>query len=401
MFQPPRGTRDFLPDDMATRQRVFAAMRQVFSRYGYGEVGTPAFEDFELLARKAGEDIEKELYTFEDKSGRKLGLRFDPTVPIARIVASNPSLTKPIRFCYITNMWRYDRPQKGRYREFWQAGVELIGSSQVSADAEILSVVSDCLKAVGLRKFTFRINSRELVENLATQAGIPEKKWTAAFRALDKLAKIGEAGVKKELGREGISATKLFTLLKKAKPNPPLTDLMQQLKNQGIKNVIFDPSIVRGLDYYTGFVFETFVPGQENLGSIASGGRYDKLIGIYSGQDTPATGFGLGIDRLMEVLPTPTPQRPVLVIAVKDAYAKQARSLATKLRKEGIACECDVMGRSLKKQLDYANSRGIPAAIFIGQKEIKTKRYTLRNMKTGKEQHLGLPRLLKMLTGRL
>jgi len=143
-FQPPKGTRDFLPAEMAARRKMFEKIRKVFENYGYGEVCTPAFEDFELLAKKSGPDIENEIYVFEDKAGRKLGLRFDPTVPICRIVGTDPSLPKPIKFYYITNMWRYDQPSAGRWREFWQAGIELIGSNKLEADAEILAVTSDC-----------------------------------------------------------------------------------------------------------------------------------------------------------------------------------------------------------------------------------------------------------------
>ncbi len=183
MWQPPRGTRDFLPADMAVRTEVCERMRKVFERYGYGEVCTPAFEDFGLLSKKSGPDIEKEIYAFEDKGGRKLGLRFDPTVPIARIVASTPNMPKPIKWYYITRMWRYDRPQAGRYREFWQAGLELIGTANLEADAEIIAIVSDCLKEVGVQDFGFVINSRKTVDAFAKQAKIPEKKkclqrWT-------------------------------------------------------------------------------------------------------------------------------------------------------------------------------------------------------------------------------
>src|SRR3989338_6880660 len=198
-FQTPKGTRDFLPKEMERRRDVFSKMVKVFKRYGFEEVSTPAFEDFDLLAKKAGPDIEKELYVFEDKAGRKLGLRFDLTVPIARLVANDTSSAKPTKFFTIGNMWRYDQPQSGRWREFWQADIEIIGSPTEDADAEVLAVVNDCLKEIGIKNFFFRINSRNIVEEFARKSGItPDKKFDA-FRAIDKLGKIGEEEDKKEI----------------------------------------------------------------------------------------------------------------------------------------------------------------------------------------------------------
>lgn len=400
-FQPPRGTRDFLPEEMAVRKDVFEKIRRVFESYGYGEVSTPAFEDFQLLARKAGPDIEKEIYAFTDKGGRKLGLRFDPTVPICRIVASKSSLPKPIKFYYLTNMWRYDRPQKGRFREFWQAGVELIGSPQQEADAEIVKMVADCLVAIGIKNFTFRINSRDIVEEIVKKAGIPEKKKFDVFRALDKMAKMGEEGVRKEMERQGIEKRKIMTvltLIKKGKTatSQKFTSLIKILKEMGVRDVVFDPSIVRGIDYYTGFVFETLIKGREDLGSVASGGRYDSLIQLYGGESLPATGFGIGIERLMEIVTkgAPSPVK-LLMVNVKEKFLKNARSLAKELRKQGVPCETDVMGRSLRKQLEYANAKNIPWVLFVGEKEVKSKKYTLRDMKTGKERSLSLSGIVK------
>lgn len=404
-FQPPRGTRDLLPAEMAGREALFSRLRGVFRSYGYGEVWTPAFEDFDLLARKSGPDIEQELYVFTDKAGRKLGLRFDPTVPICRIVASSPNLPKPMRFCYLTNMWRYDRPQKGRWREFWQAGVELLGSPRPEADAEVLAVAADCMRAAGLKRFAFRVNSRTAVEALAKEAGIPEGKKADALRALDKLAKVGKAGVEKELQEKGIPRAKAEAFLglvgqEGGRTDPGIARITELLKEMGITNVRHDPSVVRGIDYYTGFVFETMVEGHEDLGSVASGGRYDTLVGLYGGGEVPATGFGMGIDRVMEILGTGKAPVPHLLVApVREELAGNALSLAGELRARGVACEAEVMGRSLRKQLEYADSRGIPHLLFVGEKELKAGAYTLRDMQTGKEQQLSLEAVAKQLRG--
>ncbi len=406
MFQPPRGTRDFLPDDMVRRREVFGKIMDVFRRYGYGEVWTPAFEDFELLSKKSGPEIEEEIYSFKDKSGRKLGLRFDPTVPICRIVASNPSLQKPARFCYITNMWRYDRPGAGRWREFWQSGVELIGPMTPEADAEMLALVSDSLKAIGAKGFYFRISSRKIVDAFVREAGIQEKSTADVFRAIDKLDKIGERGVMAEMKSRGIKpsqADAFMDLVKSGKSGGPelgeLKSIQAAAKRMGVPNVEIDLSIVRGIDYYTGFVFETMVKGFEKLGSVASGGRYDKLIGIYSGNDVPATGYGMGIDRLLEIIPEKEAEPPVtvFVVPVKDEVNKHATAITQALRGSGVSTETEMMGRNIRKQLEYASKKGIPFAVIVGPSEVSAKKYTLRDMKTGKESKLSLESIVKKL----
>jgi histidyl-tRNA synthetase len=407
-FQPPKGTKDFLPEEMAKRKKVFEKIRKVFESYGYGEVWTPAFEDFELLAKKSGPDIENEIYVFTDKSGRKLGLRFDPTVPICRIVASDPSLPKPIKFCYITNMWRYDQPGKGRWREFWQAGLELIGSNPPEADAEILAVVYDSLKSVGIKKFYFRINSRKIVESLIKDAGIPENKKFDVFRVIDKLGKIGEREVKKELERyeiSGKSIGKLLELIKSGKADEEVEELKRiksLAEKMGVENIKIDFSVVRGIDYYTGFVFETFIEGREDLGAVASGGRYDSLIGIYGEQDLPATGFGIGVDRLMEIVEDSEKYFPVdiYVAAVDDNSRGEAVKIAQILRKNSIRADMDLMRRSLTKQLEFANSLDIPYVLVVGEKEIKSRKFKLRDMKNRSEKELSIEEIIKLADNR-
>jgi len=394
-LQTPRGTRDFLPEEMSRRRKVFGKIRKVFESYGYGEICTPAFEDFELLAKKSGPDIEKEIYVFKDKSGRKLGLRFDPTVPICRIVASDPSIPKPIKFYYITNMWRYDRPSTGRWREFWQCGIELIGTKKPEADAEILAVVYDSLKAIGIRDFYFKINSRKVAEFFVKESGIPQNKKFDVFRAIDKLSKIGEDGVRKEMISYNIkeeSINKILELIKSKKvPKDELREL-EVIKNiaqkMGIDNIKIDFTVVRGIDYYTGFVFEIFVEGFEDIGSVASGGRYDTLIGLYGREDTPATGFGIGICRLMKILQDKERYFPakVYVAPISDDVREKAIQIVQNLRKENIRADIDLMGRNLTKQLEYANSVNIPIVVIVGKKELENDSVKIRNMKTGKEK---------------
>ncbi len=406
-YKTPRGTRDFLPEDMSIRRDVFARIMEVFRRYGYGEVCTPAFEDFGLLSKKSGPEIEEEIYAFKDKSGRKLGLRFDPTVPICRIVASNPSLSKPAKFCYITNMWRYDRPGAGRWREFWQAGVELIGPAGPEADAELLALVSDSMRALGVKDFYFRISSRKIVDLFVKNAGIPKSKTPDVFRAIDKLDKIGENGVMNEMKARGIKPAqieKFMGFVKSGKASSREMNELQKIKavakRMGAGKVDIDLSIVRGIDYYTGFVFETMVKGSEDMGSVASGGRYDRLIGLYSGNDVPATGYGMGIDRLLEIIKPEKERTSVkaFVAPVKDDVADKAVRLAQSLRSSGISTETELMGRNIRKQLEYVSKKGIPYAVILGPKEVQERKYTLHDMKSGKEAKLSLEQIVKKLS---
>ena len=393
-WQTPKGTFDILPEEMARRRAVYAKIRAVYASYGYEEVSTPAFEDFELLAKKSGPAIEQEIYAFTDKAGRKLGLRFDPTVPICRIIASNPSLPKPIKYCYITNMWRYDNPGAGRYREFWQAGVELIGSKSPDADAEILKLVAEILDAVGVKNYEFKINSRKITETAIRKTGINEEKITQAFRSLDKLSKIGEKNVFKEMTAAGIKKEQAEQLLAFVKNNKvekqelvEIEEIKKRAEELGVKNISIDLSLVRGIDYYTGFVFEAIVTGAKG-GSVAGGGRYDSLIGLYGKNDLPAVGFGMGLERILELVENPKTYSSVMVFVAnaKEETRQQAKQTCLLLRKAGVSSEFDLMQRDLKKQFDYCNSKKIPYCLIIGPKEVEEKNVTLRDMRSGKEQ---------------
>lgn len=394
----PRGTRDLLPNETYVRNEVYRKIREVFESYGYGEVETPAFENFELLAAKSGPEIEEEIYAFEDKGGRKLGLRFDPTVPIARIVASDSSKPKPIKYYYITRMWRYEKPQQGRWREFWQAGCELIGPSSVEADAEILKLAQECLKRVTDTEFVVKINSREVMDELAAQAGVKEEDKDEVFRALDKLDKKTQEEVEEELVEKNVELNgfrAVLTKIEKGEVDCESDERLMKIKKKaeeiGVENVEVDYSIMRGLDYYTGFIFEVLVKGSENIGSVCSGGRYDSLIGIYGKEDVPATGFGLGVDRLLEVAELTESdslgyfQTDFYVVPVNESSRKDALKLTQVLRESGFRVDTDLMERDLSKQMKYINSMNIPYALVMGPREIENSEVTLKNMGTGEQ----------------
>ncbi len=397
MFQPPRGTRDLPPAEMKKRLFVLDKIRERFELWGFEPLETPAFESWELLAKKfgGGEEIKKEIYYFKDKSNRELGLRFDLTVPMARYVASS-SLTKPFKRYQIGRVWRYDRPGAGRWREFWQADIDVVGSKEPEADALVVAVCCDVLEQLGIKNFTIKINNRKLIEGFLQSIKIDNV--LDVMRSIDKIEKFGEEEVEKELKNiipeEKIK--RIFNFIKTGFENiEPKNELMKQgtkeindfvslIKEFGFEKYIkIDLSIVRGLDYYTGLVFETMLPKYKL--TVAAGGRYDNLIELFGGKPTPATGISFGIDRLIESVTDYREKSKIMIAIVKPDFLKDAIKLSRDLIKLGIKCEFDVAKRNLKKQFDYANKKKIPFVIILGEKEIKNKEMKLRDMVTGKE----------------
>ncbi|MGC9311032.1 MAG: histidine--tRNA ligase, partial [Candidatus Aenigmatarchaeota archaeon] len=320
MIQPPKGTKDYLPAEMRKRHLVMERFRKIFERYGYSEICTPAFENLELFDKKGGigADNIKDIYRFQDKSGRWLALRFEMTASVARVVSNNPSMAKPIKWYYISSLWRYEATKKGRLREFWQAGTEFIGKKDELADAEQVAIAYDCLKAAGVEGFSIKVNSRRLISKIAESFGITDK--SAFFRMLDKKEKMelsewicaleGFFGSRERLdkfidlieapwadlkGRLGEEAGEEVAGLEK---------ILNYAKSFGVaENCLkVDLSMIRGLDYYTDFIFEITVEGEKELGSLGGGGRYDNMIELFGGQETPATGMALGIERIMELV---------------------------------------------------------------------------------------------------
>ncbi|MFQ5647696.1 MAG: histidine--tRNA ligase, partial [Candidatus Aenigmatarchaeota archaeon] len=407
-FQPPRGTRDFLPQEMARRQFIFDTLRRVFERFGYQALETPAFESWELLAAKGagGEDIKDEIYYFKDKSDRELGLKFDLTAPMARVLASRPELPKPFKRYQIQPVWRYEEIRAGkRYREFFQADVDVVGTNSMGAEAEILAITIEGLKALGFKDVYIKLNNRKVLEGLAQMAGIGSGKFLPMCRALDKVEKFGIKHVEDELKTVGIgksSADKLFKLAglkgtnqeilaklrKELEKQDGIEELAQMLKlaeAYGIGKLIkIDPCLARGLDYYTGPIFEAVVKGKEAFGSVAGGGRYDKLIQLYGGPDTPATGISFGVERIFEIMEgagmfkLPKSKTQVFLVAVNDEVRPKLLKIARELRDAGINTEIDLSGRGLSKQLTYINKAGVPWALIVGQRELKEKKFTLK-----------------------
>lgn len=409
-----------MPEEAYAKRIVSEKIRDVFESYGYGEVITPAFEYLDLLKAKAGEEVVEQIYAFKDKAGRELGLRFEMTTPIARIVASRLDLAKPLRFYYVQPVWRYEEPQRGRWREFWQAGIELFGISEPEGDAEVVAVTFDALKAVGLKDFDIRVNDRRVVEDLVLGAGIPGDLLPSALRVLDKMDKFGEEYVVSELAKLGLREDAATSLLEKLKSGSLDIDTSTQPGREGLRrlalvvdtlkncygiNVTVDYAIVRGLGYYTGFVFEVKAGSSEGLGSIAGGGRYDDLVSVVGGPKIPASGMAIGVERLLEALSMQGALKldyrevDVYVIPVKKTpeILSEAVAVARELRVAGMKVVLEVSERSLSKLLEAASKRGARFAIILGERELKEGVVTVRDLHLWKEEKVARPHLYEYI----
>jgi histidyl-tRNA synthetase len=428
MFQPPRGTRDYLPQDQLKRNWVIQQVREIYESYGYEPLGTPAFEELDMLTIKSGDEIINQIYAFKDKSDRELALRFEHTASTARVVASHRDLVFPFKRYIIGPVWRYERPSETRFREFWQADVDIFGVDDSIADAEVLSAAVEALAKLGFEGFTINLNDRRILKSIVELAGITEEKTLDAFRAVDKLSKIGRKGVIKEL--EGISpelesSIKLLDLIElRGEPEEVLEKAKEMLvdKPQGIEGcnalldlykyakgfgystyIIVDLALARGLDYYTGPVFEVLARGYEDHGSIAGGGRYDELVEVFGGDPTSATGVSFGIDRLVPILEKKGVfdkiklGNEVYVAPVNQDVKMRAIEITQMIRRAGISALTDMMDRSLGKQFEYADKKEIAYVAIIGPKELEEDSVTIRDMKTGEQKLVKINNIISFL----
>ncbi|MEX2425433.1 MAG: histidine--tRNA ligase [Thermomicrobiaceae bacterium] len=413
-----RGMRDFLPEQMILRQHVLSTFRGVFEHYGFEPIETPVIEYLETLTGKYGED-EKLIYSFQDRGERDVGLRYDLTVPLARFVANHRNeLTFPFKRYHIAPVFRADRPQRGRYREFWQCDADIVGTRSMMADAEVVSVWIDALSAINMPGFVVHINHRKLLMSLASVSGVPDEQTPTIHRAIDKLAKIGEEGVLKEMQSNGISeeAARLVLDLVSIRGEPgevfdqlssrlagnqfaeeglaELRALFTFLEQMGAdsSHYALDLTLARGLDYYTGPVFEA-MSVEANIGSLGGAGRYDGLVGMFSGEDLPATGCSLGLERIFDVIQeqnlvkAPSTVSQALVTIFNEDTVGASLSLVGELRRSGVPCEIFVGEKyDLRRQLQFANRKGIPTTIILGPDEIASGQVVLREMESGEQK---------------
>lgn len=416
-----KGFRDYLPELEGPRQRMLSAVKGAFERFGYGPLQTPALEYSEILVGKYGDEGDKLLYRFMDNGERDVALRYDLTVPLARVVGMHGDLVMPFRRYQIAPVWRAEKPAKGRFREFMQCDADLVGEPSVRADAEIMMVGLAVLAALAVPRYVMRVNDRRILDAVLDQAGVHgHEARVVALRAVDKLPKIGADAVRKEIaeltGTGDLAIDKLFSLLfREVKGDADLSRLGEELGDSevgkagiaGLRellsiiegagvggNVEVDLTIARGLDYYTSTIYETFLVGHESYGSVMSGGRYDGLMDMFSGKPTPAVGISLGVDRLLSAL-----LDLGLVTARKAAadvyfclftaadYAPAAK-IANALRALGVGVELALGGGKLGKQLQLATRKGYRWALIQGEAERARGEVVLKDLEGGTQEAL-------------
>lgn len=418
----PKGMRDFLPQEVIRREYVIGVITEVFQTFGFEPIYTPTLELLGTLLGKYGEDADKLLFHAQHPGGKEaLGLRYDLTVPLARYVAMHEhDLTFPFRRYHIAPVWRGDRPQKGRYREFYQCDVDIVGVASMAADAEIISLLVTALSRLGFADFTVHINNRKILTGIGIYAGVPDAQLGDLYRSIDKLDKIGLDGVRRELAASGIADDaigRMIDLLQwreeglsaLGRVRDPLrgieiaqqgiTELEQLADYLGALNVpadkvTIDLAMVRGLGYYTGPVFETVITRPDNLGSVTGGGRYDELVGMFRKESLPTTGSSLGIERIIDLMdllnlyPPELSSTVVQVLVTVFGEATQAASLAlaNELRAAGIRTEAYLIpNRAIGKQVQYADRKGARVVAFLGEDEIKAGVVKFKRLRDGLE----------------
>jgi histidyl-tRNA synthetase len=407
----PKGTRDLLPQQMNNRLHVIQTARGVFERFGFEPLETPAFERIETLMGKYGDEGDKLIYRIlkRGEGGQRgevdLALRYDLTVPLARVMAMNPGIPLPFKRYQIQPVWRADRPQKGRYREFYQCDVDIVGTESRLAEAECLAVVYTVLHELGFADFTIRLNDRRMLRGMAEAIGAIEAE-NSMLVAIDKLDKLGREGVAKELHERDFSEGQVLQIFAMLDGEPiPGTEHIEDELSQLVANarvlgvadgfIQLDRTLARGLDYYTGPVFETVV-NEPKIGSISGGGRYDELIGMFSGKPVPAVGVALGLERIIVVmeelgmLPAQASRIEVFVARFGDETDAATMALVNELRSSGICTRMSFKTGKLGKQLKSADRLGIPWVVIVGPEEAASGQVQLKHLPSG-DQHLLSP----------
>lgn len=424
--QPYKGARDFYPEDKRIQKYMFSVIRRAVEKFGYEEYDAPILEPLEIYLAKTGEEIVTEqTYTFEDRGGRKVAIRPEMTPTVSRMVAARrQELAYPLRWYSIPNLWRYERPQRGRLREHWQLNVDLFGVENIEAEHEIILVVDDIMRSFGAHRdsYVIRINSRKLMDYVLREyLALDEVQAYSMSKLIDRKAKmpheeflIQADALFSPSQRESGSVDNLLAVLE-AKNVESLPEavrshssvtglgiLMNMLDESGVTNAVFDASIMRGFDYYTDIVFEMFDTHPDNNRSMMGGGRYDGLVGLFGVEPIPTIGFGWGdvtlqnFLELHELLPSLQSDTDAYVVLIGDV-AEKAQRIIAHLRNMGLNVAVDITGRKIDRQIKSADKKGIPYIITIGEKELIDDQYALKNLKTGVEERHSAPRIVSIV----
>jgi histidyl-tRNA synthetase len=418
-FQPVRGMRDLAGEDAQNLSYVISKARETAQLFGFQEVITPVVEPLELLSAKSGDEIRQRMFIFDDLGGRRVALRPEFTASIARLATTTlRSEPKPFRLFSVGSVYRYDEPQKGRYREFWQANYELMGSAKPEADAEVVLLANSSLKNMGLQGYAIKLGHIGVVRSILTQEGVDEKIQNAVFQKMDKkeydaafalLNTKTRAVLKGLVNLKGKDATETVEKLREYVKDyqqslvavENLSAILQLVTQSQccIENV--DPAFARGLEYYTGIIFELYVP-QLDI-ALGGGGRYDHLIETFGGEPTPAVGFALGIDRTAIAIQTQQAkikskaQKRTIVLAVKEEQKVEALKIAQMLRDQGVPAEFEVMGRKMAKALEDADKRKVDFAVIAGERELKEGKVVLKDLANRTQTEIEIRVLAKKL----
>jgi histidyl-tRNA synthetase len=423
-FQTIRGMRDFLPPEATRLRQVEAVAKDTARLYGFEEVITPLVESHDLLAAKSGEEIKARMYAFEDLGGRKVALRPEFTASIARLIATTMrNEPKPLRLFSTGTLYRYDEPQFGRYREFWQSNFEIIGSDRPEADVEVLTLTNHIVEETGLRRHQVKIGHVGILRGLLSEEGIEDGRQNAVMQLIDAqrldaalqmvkdfgISMTGAKALKSIFTAKGKKAGKVLSALKKqltpyesavaAAQN--LHQIIDLLDASGVKmDMVIEAGFARGLEYYTGMIFEPLVPEMEI--SLGGGGRYDKLVELFGGEPTPAVGVAHGLDRIAlamekQTIPPQVSGPHVAVIPIGEEAVPRAVAIAMELREKGVAVDLDIMGRTVSRALQDADRRQAVYAVILGPRELEEDKAMLRDMKNRQQCPVSIDELLSEL----
>lgn len=427
--QPYKGARDFYPEDKRLQKYIFGKLRETVERFGYEEYDAPILEPLDLYRAKTGEEIVNEqTYSFTDRGDREVAIRPEMTPTVSRMVAAKrQELAYPLRWYSIPNLWRYERPQRGRLREHWQLNVDMFGVSGLAAEMEMIQLVDAIMKDVGAKStmYKIRVNSRPFVNHLLKGAmQFDEVQSHSVSKLVDRMHKMKHDEFVVQLDalctptqRENGTVERLLAILQTAtvdvlseelRANPSVIELqalINDLHEAGLAHVEFDPTLMRGFDYYTGVVFEVFDTHPENNRSLFGGGRYDGLVGLFGVEPVPTIGFGMGDVTFADfleshsLLPSLPPETDVYAVIVGDVHA-EAQKVIDELRAEGVNVAVDISGRSVDKQFKTAHKKGIPYVVTIGHKELQNGQFALKNLQTGQEEARSIARIASIVQDR-
>ena len=423
-----KGFRDFLPEQQIARQKMINIIKASYESFAFEPLETPVLEYAKILTGKYGDEGDKLMYKFKDNGDRDVAMRYDLTIPLARVVAMNGELKKPFKRYQVSPVWRAENTQKGRYREFYQADADIVGSTSVLADAEILALSATTMRRLGITDFVIRINSREIISAFYDSLGLSAEAKVQAIRAVDKIDKIGKEGVTEMLTADAFSPENIENIVTFAETSidgiqnqqdlEKVSELFPEIKVALRKLVttieyayqmspdtqfVIDFSIARGLDYYTGIIFETKLNKAPQFGSVMSGGRYDNLVGMFAGKTVPAIGTSIGLDRLyaaleeLGLIKIEKTTAKVLIVNFDENLTNDYLTMASDLRNAGINTMLYFETADMKKQLSYANDKGIKYALIYGSNEAKEGVVVIKDLEKGSQEKVKMADITKYM----